>query len=501
MRTRLAWLLILVTALLFLGPAGHQARAQNWVDQGYGEALEGCREGGDVALECHAKKVDDVPKINFIEQVIGPVPGVTTTADIWQRNPEYARKLQSGSLTAQLNSAVIAMFTNPPANTVAFIIDAGQNLGFIPKQTYAQGIGFSGLSPLLPMWKVFRNLAYVILAFILVVVGFMVMLRKKIDPKTVVTVQNALPKIIIALILITFSYALVGILIDLSYLIIFIVYQLFSLNNLFPDYAMNNPGMFTNEGIWTNVTLVPEGDLPWRILFGLDPQGYGAVLAYTAGVLGTVASVGVALVAAPLTGGTSAAVVAVGAAGSFSITLLMWLISIAMLFLTIRLFAFFLGAYIRIIIALLIGPFQIMAEAIPGTNAFASWFKNLVSNIIVFPAGAILFMVVHVFMKLSNDTSQLWHPPFVGLFVNNATSIGTLIAMGLLFAIPSIINQIQDSFKAKSAIQAGPEGLVSVFNQPLQVGMQLGQFIWQKRQMDAFKKAAGGGGGPEPHQK
>ena len=34
--------------------------------------------------------------------------------------------------------------------------------------------------------------------------------RKKIDPKTVVTAQNAIQRVIIALILITFSYAIVG---------------------------------------------------------------------------------------------------------------------------------------------------------------------------------------------------------------------------------------------------------------------------------------------------
>ena len=79
---------------------------------------------------------------------------------------------------------------------------------------------FAGLAPLLPLWKVFRDVSYGILAIILIVVGHMVMFRKKIDPKTVVTVQNSIPRIVVALLLVTFSYLIVGLMIDGMYLLI-----------------------------------------------------------------------------------------------------------------------------------------------------------------------------------------------------------------------------------------------------------------------------------------
>lgn len=97
------------------------------------------------------------------------------------------------SAVGQIASAIGTMYVNPPADLAYWVRDTGQSLGFIPKSAYAQGTGFTGLAPLLPLWKVFRNAAYVLLALALIIIGFMIMFRRKIDPKTVVTVQNALP--------------------------------------------------------------------------------------------------------------------------------------------------------------------------------------------------------------------------------------------------------------------------------------------------------------------
>ena len=62
--------------------------------------------------------------------------------------------------------------------------------------------------------KAFRNFAYVLITLLFIIMGLMIMFRVKIDPRTVVSFQSALPKIIMALILVTFSYAIVGLLID-----------------------------------------------------------------------------------------------------------------------------------------------------------------------------------------------------------------------------------------------------------------------------------------------
>ncbi len=158
---------------------------------------------------------------------------------------------KSGALLGFTNSIIqcIKALQRPHS---AFINDTGQSLGFIPKQTYAQGIGFAGLAPLLPMWKVFRNISYAIPAVVMIIIGFMIMFRKKIDPKTVITVQNSLPKIVVTLLLITFSYAIVAILIDIMYLLILLVIGLFGQSGIIqvtPDVINAFLGAKLKDGI------------------------------------------------------------------------------------------------------------------------------------------------------------------------------------------------------------------------------------------------------------
>lgn len=85
----------------------------------------------------------------------------------------------------------------------------------------AQASGFSDLTGnrnniVLTIWQNTRNAAYALSIVILVVVGFMIMLRSKLDPKTAVSVTNSLPKIVIMLVLITFSLGISGLIIDIG---------------------------------------------------------------------------------------------------------------------------------------------------------------------------------------------------------------------------------------------------------------------------------------------
>jgi hypothetical protein len=101
-----------------------------------------------------------------------------------------------------------------PVSGIQYIAQLKDN--FLGKPTYAaQGIGFAGLAPLIPIWQVFRNMVYVLFSIVLVGIGLSIMLRIKISPQAVITIQSAIPKLITSLILVTFSYAIAGLLIPL----------------------------------------------------------------------------------------------------------------------------------------------------------------------------------------------------------------------------------------------------------------------------------------------
>ena len=101
--------------------------------------------------------------------------------------------------------ATIALLNSQPSSQ-EYIADVLDNIG-IPQvsSAYAQGTGYSAMSPFLPFWKAFRNVAYSLYIIMFVVVGIMIMLRTKINAQTVITIQSALPNLVITLLLITFS--------------------------------------------------------------------------------------------------------------------------------------------------------------------------------------------------------------------------------------------------------------------------------------------------------
>lgn len=408
-------------------------------------------------------------------------PGATD--GLCTNDPNKVGLLNQRSVVGVVSGYIAAMYVTPPADLALWWSDTAQSLGFAPRRAYAQGVGFSGFAALLPVWKAFRNIAYMLLAVIMIVIGFMVMLRKKIDPKTVVTVQNAIPRIVITLLLITFSYAIVGVLVDLMYVSISMIVVFFERAGLLRPIESGLPTLAAMSGLDTNQKLYTSGGIFAVIGNSLRPAAFGGdgtgLIDLTLKIFGmdtnfwrTVQAGGLigALGLLALNAGPIAASVPAFAAIP---VLLAFLIALAMLFLIIRLFIFFLGAYIQIIISLIFAPIQLIGEALPGSNAFSSWFKNLIANLIVFPIGAAIFMLSNIFAYISTQTGALITLPYTPLMSASVTSIGALLSIGILFSLPSIAGGVRESLKAKPFVSAGPEGVVGALGQPVNIAMQM----------------------------
>lgn len=393
----------------------------------------------------------------------------------------YIQELNQSGALAGIGKYIGTMYDNRPADLAYWIRDTGQTLGFIPKSAYAQGIGFTGLTPLLPIWKAFRNIAYMLMAVVLLIVGFMVMLRKKIDPKTVVTVQNALPKIVITLLLITFSYAIAGLMIDLMYLVI--AFSIALLSGAFP-----NSSTISMFGIKPDLINGGFVDLLWAIFAPLvnnsGPTGDAATAAKLASqgqwgqiALNTVLGVGLAMVTA---GGS----VLTG-------VLIELLMAVAFLFAFVRIFLMLLSAYIQIILAVIVGPIQILMDAIPGGDGFASWLKNLFLNIVPFPI-TIFLLILGNAIAGGDIQGKLWQPPFLPQVGGGVGGFAvTIIWLGLIFAIPSAVGSIKEIIKSKVFINAGPGAILGP------IGAGSGQ-IMQLAYQASFLKSAWTHGPQQP---
>lgn len=173
----------------------------------------------------------------FTCQIIGQDPLTTThqCLGLDTTTGKIGYVPSNGGAVGFVNNMIADLYT-PPINTAGYVHYVASNFGLV-KHTYAKetgsdpgtgsnkgssssvsnGIGFDRLTPLLGLWTTFRNIAYLAFVIIFVVIGFAIMLRVKIDPRTVMTIENQIPKIIIALLLVTFSYAIAGFLIDMMY--------------------------------------------------------------------------------------------------------------------------------------------------------------------------------------------------------------------------------------------------------------------------------------------
>lgn len=358
--------------------------------------------------------------------------------------PGQTCRLPGGAIGG-INSLITALYTNPPASSVEYFADLGRNLGII-KPVYAQtGIGFQGLSPILPLWKAFRNIAYLFFTIIFVIMGFAIMFRTKIDPQTVISIQNAIPRAVVALILVTFSYAIAGLLIDLIYIGIALVITIFSTTGFLPEPAKVQAALL--------------GSNPLALVFGILGGAGGAVNLIKATlnefiVVSTITGVIGLIAAAANVGGLIAGILAPA-------VILVLFVAVVLLWAALKTFYILLMAYISIILSVIFGPLQIMLNAIPGQNSFGGWLRNLFANIAVFPAVAAMFILGRILTGSVgvHIGESGWTPPMLG--VANPDSVRILIGLGILLMTPKVGEMVKDALKIKPSpykIDLGPAG-------------------------------------------
>ena len=349
----------------------------------------------------------------------------------------------SGSVIALMG----AIYSTPPASGVVYLADLGSNLGLIKPAYAQQGIGYQKMRVYQDAWKAFRNVAYTFYILIFIVIGLAIMFRLKISPQAVITIQSAIPKLIISLILVTFSYAIVGFLIDLMYVLTNLILFTFK-NNLplgifdwFKNFAPNDP--ITQD---------------WELLGGMLMVGLPAILIPVV-LLFAVGAAGGAIFGA-LTGGVAVIPIVVG--GLIMTTIIAIVFFIALL----RILWMLLKAYITVVLNLIFAPFLLLIGAIPGSTLVGDWFRSLIANLAIFPVVFTMsFLAGYLALyglgeTLANLFGQFFRgePVFNNLmsaFANPATGdqaallVTTLVSSGILLMTPKAGELIQSFIQKK----------------------------------------------------
>lgn len=316
-----------------------------------------------------------------------------------------------GGLIGFTNNSIATLY-NPPASGIEYIAQTVNS--FMGKPAYAaNGFGFNQLNGILTIWKTFRNAIYVLISLFFIIIGIMIMLRIKISPQATMTVQTTIPKIVTTLILVTFSYAIAGLLIDFSYVIEGIVLSIINSSINLQEVLKNNVHSVSGlmslnlEGFSDIVynSLLPNVAIGW--LAGSSAIITGVVIAHFSGtvLLGILAG-----------------------------SLLLLVIYLVIFIQIVKLFFGLAKCYINIIFKIIISPLEIGLGVFPGSKVnFSSWIIGLIANLSVFPA-SIIFLVMAVIFRQAIIDSNFWTPSMFG----NGNLFSGLIGIASIFILAKI---------------------------------------------------------------
>ncbi|NCU31825.1 MAG: hypothetical protein EOM23_02560, partial [Candidatus Moranbacteria bacterium] len=377
--------------------------------------------------ECEVANIDCFTKNYQTSQILG-----YTALTAGRGSAGTAANTADGAL--QGIGKVIAWTFQPQASGAYYVADALQNMGVV-SPTYAQGFGYYSLSPYLKLWRVFRNIAYIFFTVVIIVIGFMILLRQKAGGQAAVTAQQALPRIIAALILVTFSYAIAGFCIDLMYWLMYAFSSFLNFNN----GSINSANVLVNGSFLNvlNIVMLGNGqsifqsvnDATSAILKDMIGDGWGSFLGGIAGIIGS------------------------------------FIILIALLSALFRLLFILLKSYAIVLLNIIFAPLNLMMVAISGGKAFKNWILSIIANLSPFIITFFMLVIVgtlNAFFRNATGTASVnggpiyseangqanaqgFAPPYLlGFNGASATSnLGTIVGLAIALAIPELVENIK----------------------------------------------------------
>jgi len=415
----------------------------------------------------------------------------TIVGEVCTNNPADAGRYFDQSWFGGMASLIAMPFSHPPASGIYWVQSGLENAGFVPKTYAAQGIGFATLQPIRDLWKIFRDFSYFILVIIIIAIGFMIMFRTKVNPQTVISLESALPRIIFALILITFSFAIAGFLVDLMYILIVLSISLIAkagaihpigdispknipaLQNRFIGGTLKDLWPYSQNPILTGNAMVEIMPRIVKDIFkGFIAIGFTILINRfwlhkldsvtevaknaegEAGFFGNILGFGfggVPHMPVLLMDILLSAILFPWAAGA----VMGILFSVTLLFFLFRVFFMLLSSYIKVILYTVFAPIILLFSAIPGRKAFSWWIKNMFAELMTFPITITLLLLGYVIANLPVPTggSSLGRFPFLnGL---DAEAFSAIVGIGLTLMTPNLVNKAKEALGIKGGAGLG----------------------------------------------
>ena len=387
----------------------------------YTAAVENC---DSPSLECLVKNTTRFVAMEWVNDIIGQGPKKTDDLEPVTDADAASQLASRTGMVGNMTKLIVGMYAYPPARTERFVVDVIHSTGVEP--AYAQGLGFAALDPVLDLWKKFRNVAYFFFIFLFIIIGFMIMFRSKIGGQAAITAQQAIPSILISLILVTFSYAISGFLIDLMYLSMFMIVGIFG-------------EITTSSGAASNLISMNIFSLGGELLKSVKDS-----LGQTTDIIN--------LLIKSMIGTENALTGIVSIISGLTLSLVL---AVAIVIALFRLFFELLKSYATIVVNVVTAPIILMFGAIPGKNVFSGWIMSMIGNLAAFPAVLLVIVLFYEFTEAGSGGVTVktggFMPPFL-VGSGNSSVASALLGFALLLALPDVVKKIKDKLGAKAGL-------------------------------------------------
>lgn len=334
------------------------------------------------------------------------------------------------------------------------------------------GTGFSLLRPIQNFWSWAVRVVYGFLLLIVVIIAFAIMFRQRLSGNVEVTIQNAIPSIALAMILVPLSYAISGLFIDVITVGSNAVHE-------FLIGADGSPGnqLYINSPNIKSYNLLGQqeeigtgpGQVEDRGLYPDDARVDWLRARNNLNVKDSAATAAQAIGDATIFPVIDAIVKGLGQSSGIEPINFTWvgdiiqfLISIVTIWIGIKIFIELFKKYMTLILFPVLSPFIFATVAIPGNGT-----KSILQYCQVMLAASLAYIVTYAMFLLSiiftssyfqSDVpafgSGSFNPPLIGLKSlgvqsNNITQILlTVIGLGIYFSVPSVLQSIDKALGA-----------------------------------------------------
>lgn len=320
-----------------------------------------------------------------------------------------------GGASGVLASYNAKMYEIQPANTPTYTRYMAERVGIAPSASAAASMS-QALSPVIVIWQMVRNLAYIFMTVIMLILGLLLMIRTRVGGQEPISVVNSMVGVAISLLLITFSYPITSLVADLC----------INLGNGLVASVFNE---FINSKQILNLLYIPETNInimtlvgeiqqvgfgnSVRVLIGQILQGLGVPLGHVTqvfegmegglfGIIGNISATLSMMIFGIFTGAANSIV---------SSPLITAIVSFIIFTTMVRMTFGLIFAYFSLAIKVAFSPFGFIGVSFPGGfGSVWTWAKSVMADALVFPTMFAMILMSAIFFNLREQPFQDYCP-------------------------------------------------------------------------------------------